>query len=78
MKRYRPIRCNVNEIWYQKGMEEYEGGEWLNIEDCIIAQQDNMMLGDPVHGLWRQIQKQAMDTGPYDVMIIMKRREKEK
>ena len=71
MKRY-----NIHYDKRYQGTHESKDGEWVYIKDCIIAHQDNMMLGDPVHGLWRQIQKQAMDTGPYDVMIIMKKVDK--
>ena len=55
--------------------EERKDGKWISTKDCIIAEQDNMMMGDPVDNLWRQIQEQAMNKGPFDVMIILKGKE---
>jgi len=46
----------------------------VDITDCIIAQQDNMMLGDSLDNLNDQIQVKSNDI--FDVMIIMKRKGK--
>ena len=54
-------------------LEEYLNGTWINIYDCIIAEQENMMQGDSLVGLNKQMQ--VMDGNKlYDVMIIMKER----
>ena len=44
-----------------------------NIEDCIICKQDNMMLGDSLDGLNKQIQLKVKDNGPFNVTIILER-----
>lgn len=48
---------------------------WVDILGCIIAEQDNMMIGDPLDGLNDQIQEQIKNDGPFDVMIILKERQ---
>lgn len=42
------------------------------LQDCIICEQENMFLGDPLDGLNEQIQEQIKNDGPFDVMIILK------
>ncbi len=59
------------ETWY---WEDKEDGEWVNVEDCIIVQQDNMMMGDPLDNLNDQTQKQVKSDGIFDVMIIMRKK----
>ena len=55
-------------------LEEDLNGTWINIYDCIIAEQENMMMGDNLWKLNQQIQKQTKKNGPFDVMIMLKER----
>ena len=74
MKRFSFNKNRLDELT----SEEYVNGEWINIKDCIIAEQDNMMMGDSLSGLNEQITKQTRSDGPstlYDVMIIMRRKD---
>ncbi len=55
MKRYRPIRCNVNGLWYQKGMQGHEDGEWIKYEDhvkmvMIVSHEPKDLLEDIKEG----------------------------
>ena len=76
MKRYKSIygiwSCDPDHVL----LKEDENGNLVDIEDCIIAQQDNMMIGDSLDGLNEQIQKQIKDDDLFDVMIIMKKVDK--
>lgn len=72
MKRYR--------IAYDKryqGTIEDKNGEWVCIKNCIVCEQENMMMGDPLDEINKQIQKQIKDNGPFDMMIIMKEKKKD-
>ncbi len=54
---------------------EKPDGNMVKLDGCMIAEQEDMMIGDPLDGLNEQIQKQVgEDNGPFDVMIIMKRK----
>ncbi len=54
---------------------EKPDGNMVRLDGCMIAEQEDMMIGDPLDGLNEQIQKQVgEDNGPFDVMIIMKRK----
>ena len=54
---------------------EKPDGNMVKLDGCMIAEQEDMMMGDPLDGLNEQIQKQVgEDNGPFDVMIIMKRK----
>ncbi len=74
MKRYKSIygiwSCDPDHVL----LKEDENGNLVDITDCIIAQQDNMMLGDSLDNLNDQIQVKSNDI--FDVMIIMKRKGK--
>jgi len=49
-----------------------EKGRFVDTDNCIVAEQENMMMGDDLDELNKQIQKQSKNGGPYDVMIILK------
>lgn len=71
---YSLIGEGVDEVFDDDSadLKEFNYGGWVNINNCIIAEQDNMMMGDSWDILNEQIQKQAKNGGPFDVMIIMK------
>ena len=75
MKRYKSIygiwSCDPDHVL----LKEDENGNLVDITDCIIAQQDNMMLGDPLDNLNDQIQKQIESDDVFDVMIIMRKKD---
>lgn len=72
MKRYKKIEgiwsCDPNHIL----LNEDKGGELLDINKCVIAEQDDIMLGDDLDYLNKQIQDRARSDKHYEVMIIMK------
>ncbi len=58
-------------------LKEFEDGGWININDCIVLEQDNMMLGDSLDMPWElngKMQREVDRNKVYDVMIILKER----
>ena len=70
MERYRPIRCNVNGIWYQKGMEGNKDGDWVKWKE-----HNEFMIY--ISGILEGMGMNKKDVNDiFDVMIIMKRKGK--
>ena len=56
-------------------MDKDEYGLYIKLLDCIVLEQDNMILGDSIDGvneLNGQMRAKADMDKVYDVMIIMK------
>lgn len=49
-------------------------GNMVKLDGCIIAEQEGMMLGDPMDFLDRQIRGQIEEDSEYDVMMILKKK----